>query len=274
MTISPMEELLYTTVHILAESPNESADGTGFFYRMNVEQGGISLLITNKHVVVDATSLTIVLHKADHDGNRTGAFARVTLQIAPSGIVDHPDADVDLCAISLDMNQIVAIAGSPIFNKFLTSGSIPSLEQWGAMDAFEELIMVGCPNGLHDTVNFLPIARRGIAASHPSFDFDGRPEFVIDAACFPGSSGSPVFLVDKLGIVDKITQGLNLAEKRRALVGILYSGPLITNEGVVLKRQKKFAVETMMHLGYVIKATELLMLEQAVAARFNQQASQ
>lgn len=36
--------------------------------------------------------------------------------------------------------------------------------------------------------------RRGITATNINFDYNGKKEFVIDAACFPGSSGFPVFI--------------------------------------------------------------------------------
>jgi len=36
--------------------------------------------------------------------------------------------------------------------------------------------------------------RRGTTATPMVLDFEGRPEFLIDAAVYPGSSGSPVFV--------------------------------------------------------------------------------
>jgi hypothetical protein len=40
----------------------------------------------------------------------------------------------------------------------------------------------------------MPIMRRGTTATPMVLDFEGRPEFLIDAAVYPGSSGSPVFV--------------------------------------------------------------------------------
>jgi len=54
--------------------------------------------------------------------------------------------------------------------------------------------MVGYPVGIWDSANNMPVIRRGITATHPGKDYEGKSEFMIDAACFPGSSGSPVFL--------------------------------------------------------------------------------
>mgnify|MGYP003291781313 CR=1 FL=1 len=46
----------------------------------------------------------------------------------------------------------------------------------------------------YDKKNNLPLVRTGTIASHPRKDFNGLPQFVIDAQVFPGSSGSPVFI--------------------------------------------------------------------------------
>jgi len=63
--------------------------------------------------------------------------------------------------------------------------------------------MVGYPIGLWDEKNNYPIFRKGITATHPANDYNGKSEFMIDAACFPGSSGSPVYIIDELNYVDK-----------------------------------------------------------------------
>lgn len=63
--------------------------------------------------------------------------------------------------------------------------------------------MIGYPNGLWDSVNNMPIVRRGTMATNISLNHNDKREFVIDAACFPGSSGSPVVLFNKGGYADK-----------------------------------------------------------------------
>jgi len=60
------------------------------------------------------------------------------------------------------------------------------------LDPFMEVMFVGYPNGIFDTHNHVPLLRQGVTASHPALTFGGKPEFLIDAAVFPGSSGSPV----------------------------------------------------------------------------------
>jgi hypothetical protein len=124
--------------------------------------------------------------------------------------------------------------------------------------------MVGYPIGLWDEVNNLPLIRRGITASHPAIDFRGRSECVIDAACFPGSSGSPVLIVNEGMVVSK--KGMNVGSSRVIFLGVLHSGPILEADGTIsvqeIPTQNTLASSTkvMIHLGYVIKAKELRVL--------------
>lgn len=58
----------------------------------------------------------------------------------------------------------------------------------------ESVEFIGYPEGLYDSVNCLPIARRGMMATLGYIDYEGKPEFLIDATVLTGSSGSPVFM--------------------------------------------------------------------------------
>lgn len=51
-------------------------------------------------------------------------------------------------------------------------------------------------------------------------------------------------------------------------VGILYSGPLINSRGEIELAKKTFDVQGMMHLGYAIRATEVLEFEKVFKERF------
>lgn len=73
---------------------------------------------------------------------------------------------------------------------------IPTSEQAAELDAVELVTFIGYPNGVWDSKNLLPIARRGTTASSIEVDFEGTPRFLIDASVFGGSSGSPVFILN------------------------------------------------------------------------------
>jgi hypothetical protein len=109
----------------------------------------------------------------------------------------------------------------------------------------------------------MPVSRRGVTATHPNLDYEGRREFMIDAACFPGSSGSPVFLYNVGGWADR--QGnMMMGGIRVKLLGAPYAGPQHTAEGDihivnVPTQQKPVALSRIPNnLGLVIKASRLL----------------
>jgi hypothetical protein len=123
--------------------------------------------------------------------------------------------------------------------------------------------MVGYPNGIWDATNNMPIARRGITATHPNLNYEGRREFMIDAACFPGSSGSPVFLYNTGGYATR-AEGMVMGGIRIKLLGVLYAGPqhIATGEVRVVNvptQQRAIAVSSIpQNLGLVVKASRLL----------------
>lgn len=112
-------------------------------------------------------------------------------------------------------------------------------------------------------MNNLPVIRRGVTATHPNRDYEGRREFMIDAACFPGSSGSPVFLYNVGSWADR--QGNTIMGGMRIkLLGILYAGPQHTAAGEihivnVPTADKPVAISRIPNnLGLIIKSSRLL----------------
>lgn len=130
--------------------------------------------------------------------------------------------------------------------------------------AIEDIIIVGYPNGIWDGINNKPIYRKGITATHPCFDYNGKKEFLFDAACFPGSSGSPVFILN----VYKDKRGNTyLGWSRVLLMGTLYAGPQHTSTGEIKiidipTAQTPVAISRIPNnLGLVIKSNRILELE-------------
>lgn len=127
------------------------------------------------------------------------------------------------------------------------------------MDAVEDLLMVGYPNSLMDETNHLPIVRKGITATPYVVDYDGQAEFLIDASVFPGSSGSPVFLIDRHKQESDPTM-------RVLLLGILSSGFVRSTTQEVTRIQiptcetSVVTISEMLDLGVVIKSTKLAEL--------------
>lgn len=261
------EHLLYTTVKLTtSKAGQEIASGTGFFYQVRLSEKHVSLsLVTNKHVVAGCDQIVATCHRRGpgNDDGPTGVVVNCLIDVDPAAIAYHPDDNVDLCAVSFAGVLKNAIAdGIPLYNKYLTKDIIPTDEQWENFDAIEELTMLGCPNGLYDEVNNFPLVRRGISATSIGRRYNGKNEFVVDMACFPGSSGSPIFLLNISGYLEKNTNIIQMGTGRLFLVGILHAGPIINNNGkIILSQAPTVQVASMMHLGYAIRSTELLHIE-------------
>jgi len=128
--------------------------------------------------------------------------------------------------------------------------------------AIEEIVMVGYPNGIWDHVNNPPVFRRGATATHPNTDYCGKKEFMIDAACFPGSSGSPVLLYNFGNYSDR--KGNVIIGSRIKLLGVLFAAPQHTATGEIVIANIPTAVKPVAisripnNLGLVIKASRLM----------------
>ncbi len=265
-SFSLAEQLLYSTVKLTSSfQGNITGTGTGFFSTFNRTNNSISpVIITNNHVVQGSDKIHLKCHIRDNNSNvPSGRFLDINISLHDS-VVQHPDLNIDLCAISFGaiLNQAVA-NGTPIFNSTIEMDLIPDLSEWQYFDAIEEVTMIGCPNGLSDDTNNLPLVRKGITASNPSKPYNGKQEFVIDMACFPGSSGSPIFLYNPNGYFDRQSNLFRMGEQRLRLLGILYAGPQVTNSGnIILANPPQFNVKSMMHLGFAIRSSEVRILEQ------------
>jgi hypothetical protein len=111
---------------------------------------------------------------------------------------------------------------------------IPIEEEWKRFIPLEDIVMIGYPNGLEDSFNNLPLFRKGITASHPAIDYEGKEKFVIDNGIYPGSSGSPVFL-----LTDEFYQKSREIQRgpdHLRLLGIVQEVFIYTAEGRIVSR--------------------------------------
>ncbi|UVK53320.1 serine protease [Mesorhizobium sp. AR02] len=243
--------------------------GTGFFYKIFFDGGAkFSVgIVTNKHVIKGAYALRFQMHLGE-DGP-SGAVREIGLILDQEAIVFHPTADLCYLVIT-DLLHRFGQEGLALFYAVLEAKELPTDTEWADFDAIEGVTMVGCPNGLYDEANALPITRTGFTASHPAKLYNGKAEFMVDMACYPGSSGSPIFLFDRgAPHFDKFAGHFKFGNAiRHKLLGILYSGPTITTEGTItLAKQPTFAITSMMHLGTAIRSSELLVIEEALRGK-------
>ena len=258
------EKLFYSTVKLTSfKNQQPVGTGTGFFYAfMQDTQGKVPVIITNKHVIANCDQVVVIIHLAK-DGRPSGELAHVTIELNNDIVINHPDPSTDLCGLSIGfIFHQAQQEKKEIFYCEITANDIPKGSDWELFDGMEEVTMLGCPNGLSDEVNNLPIARRGITASPLSKNYNGKLEFMVDMACFPGSSGSPIFIYDRDGYLDRRTNSYMMGSSRVLLVGILYAGPLINSTGeVTLSKSSTFSISSMMHLGYAIRSTAIMDMD-------------
>ncbi|AMV18884.1 serine protease [Planctomyces sp. SH-PL14] len=259
---SMSEGLFYSTVRI------ECDNGVGTGFRFDFAQEGdqaIPTIVTNKHVVDGATTGTFRFHCANISG--LGAVEHGTVEINPfrSQWIDHPDPTVDLCVFCLAglMSNLQA-RGLAMVQPPLGAGFLLTDEERNSLFGVEEVLMAGYPLGLADEVNNFPIIRRGVTASNILFDYQGRKEFAIDIACFPGSSGSPVVIMNEGSYRSK--NGIAFGDRLR-LIGVLYAAPMYKADGTIVVEAVPTSVssaiqtEIPMNLAFVIKAERLLEFE-------------
>lgn len=270
MNLTLTEQLMYSTIKIETYYKDGSkGSGTGFAMQFKKsKEGFIPVLITNKHVVENSVEGGLTFTLMDKNGKaKDGENYRIVCPDFENRWIKHPNSDIDLCYLPLgnEINQLKA-SGIEVFLNYLSLDIIPISEKAEELDMLEEIVMIGYPNGIWDDINNKPIFRTGTTATHPKLDYRGKKEFVIDMACFPGSSGSPVLLVNQGSYIAKHGD-IMMGQDRVYLLGVLYAGPCHNAKGEVevvpIVDMFKGTSETRIpnSLGYVIKSSEILELE-------------
>lgn len=260
------EKLTYCTTKILSKRNDGTyATGTGFFMNFNLDEKNDKcqpVIITNKHVVENAQEITFSICKSD-ETNKPIDNEKFSISMQKFTIINHPNNDVDLCAISIGYaKSLVREHNVHLFPVSFGTNLIITDDEINDCSAIEDVIMIGYPNGLEDIYNNKPIIRKGITSTHLKFDYNGKKEFLIDMACFPGSSGSPIFFCNEIAY----RQGNSIQMGSRCmLLGILYAGPQHTSEGEIvfenISTNPKAVVKIPNNLGVVIKACRIKEIE-------------
>ena len=210
------DQLFFTTVHL----SGSDWVATGFVYGVDTEKGTAHFLITNRHVLegVDRFVVRMILS----DGG------------SPSGPVLGSGVSIDVHGLTDEIWR----------------------GQASELDSLEDVVFVGYPSGIYDSVSLLPIARRGTTATPVAVDYRGLPAFLIDASVFPGSSGSPVFLA-QTGVTMVRGQGLVVGHTRPPCLGVLAAVHVRQLQGLLSELPTRLGVtfDEPVDLGIVFKAS-------------------
>lgn len=260
--ISISEQMMFNTVKLTTAS----GSGTGFFFTFRVSNTETCpVIITNKHVVNDKENETVkfTLHLKNEDDSSSENIT-VTENL---NWHFHPKSDLCFCFIQPIIENIKKQTGKDVFYGTIKEDIIPSEKQLKDLSQLEEVVMVGYPIGLEDEINNFPIFRKGYTATHPAIDFNGDKIGLVDMACFPGSSGSPIFILNENGYTDK--KGTHyMGTSRFFLLGIQYAVPFLPeSEKIEIEPTKtilSIMTKQMINLGYYIKSSELLEFKEII----------
>ncbi|OBU15040.1 zinc chelation protein SecC [Photobacterium aquimaris] len=267
MTLTVAETLMHTTVRLECKLKDGNAStGTGFFFSFKLDgDQHIPVIVTNKHVIENSEIGSFVLTKSDAEGKPLlGQVERVVLNGFENLWVKHPENDVDLAVFPMaPLFREAESKGVKFFTPPLQDELVANEEMLADLSGLENITMIGYPNGIWDEKNNMPIIRKGVTATSPKNDYNGLPIFVIDCACFPGSSGSPVLIFDQGGYMDA-RGNMNLGGNRIILLGALFAGPQHVAQGeiqtinVPLKQVPISLSKIPNNLGFVVKAQKIL----------------
>ena len=190
------EQLLFTTARI-STTGSGGASGVATAFVVRIERNGkvFLFLVTNKHVVLDARTVHLHFTVQEREQPAMGKIFSVEMRDIENSWAYHGDADVDVAVAPFGpVIDAIQAKGVQVFFRTLGQELVPTAEAIREIDAVEDVVFIGYPNGVWDEVNNLPVVRKGITATPIAVDFRGKKQFLVDASVFPGSSGSPVFL--------------------------------------------------------------------------------
>lgn len=266
MALNLVDQLVHTTVRIECHTATGAkTSGTGFICQFGARDGKhVPAIVTNKHVIEGAIVGIFHMTIANDQGEPNyGEHVMVPVQDFEARCVKHSNIEVDLAVLPLaPVLKWMTKQGKSAFYRALNRDLWADANFMNELSAVEDILMIGYPNGLWDRKNNLPIARRGITATPPYIDFEGKPQFMIDCACFPGSSGSPIYLFNMGAYPEK--SGNLAVGTRLKLLGVLWGGPQYTAEGEIKVVPVPTAIQPIalskipINLGYCIKADQLI----------------
>lgn len=270
--LSNIERAIFTTVLIKSKGFDEGGHGTGFL--INVDQPGVgyhTFLVTNKHVIADALSINIVLHKksiADGTPNLDDPL-EIILEDVDKLFRGHPDENIDVAVAYLTpiLEGIIETGLFGLHDTFIPDAfqdkDVPSDDDFEMLDALEDVVFIGYPYHWWDKSTFLPITRKACTATPVFHSHRNIDQFLIDGAVFPGSSGSPVY------IYSEFTMGSdgNLSMKKSLkLAGVVAAASVFLKFGELKVhpciREAKMGVhnDEFAHLGIVYGVDSIMEL--------------
>ena len=232
------EQLLYTTLRIECKNSEGrvTSIGTGFLLSRPVGENQYKLyLISNKHVLIGIPNTAISFTCKENGEPKHGHKQELNLQGIDRIVKGHPNPNVDIAA--MDCTELFITMEDKIYYKYV---------DYSMLADFHEP---------EDMANNLPLIRTGMISSHPQYDFNGQPEFVIDAQVFPGSSGSPVYI--DLTFENFKNGQIVVGQRKLKLLGIVAMTMIRNNTLQAIPTGTNYITQEVLGLGIVFKSTAI-----------------
>lgn len=297
--LMPTEQLYLTTVRLDTWFRNgsgwSSAFGTGFFFQPTDDPRSY-WIVTNKHVLVHKKlglldHLDCIFHESSTSLRTADLLGTKKLSYAPppagspGSPLFHDEKCVDLAAVpferpfggpgwSIIPNEGGSSSRIPEFKSLSVAHILSNDKLFEKVVGVDRALMYGYPHYVFDAYHKLPIARVGHLASlafvdySPSFTHelcDDVPTFpsamgILDVACFPGSSGSPVVIADGGNLRQTRDGNSEFGVPRLVLLGVAFGTIFrkVTNQ--IKNIPTTGDVEEDLHVAFYWKATEILKL--------------
>jgi hypothetical protein len=269
MTISPRDQFDFLTARITATKRKGTTQGTGFFCQFSVGDGMMTCFITNRHILEDATQISLVLRSVQNGVVSQTHFLNAHFDMQPGGPIFHSNPNIDLACFNVStMDAQFQDRDRKPFYVPITETSTADEALIASTGSMQPVMTIGYPLGPNDVVNNTPFFRSGITATSPARGFNGKPEFVIDSPVLGGSSGSPVLLYDAGISVDEYFN-TSLGTTRILLLGIVRAVFVNDRQGRMVEANCDAVPHTTppVGLGICISATELKDLKRQIIAR-------
>jgi hypothetical protein len=262
------EVLMYNTVKLICRDENNKGYlGTGFIFKyFRTDNDSVPVIVSNKHILNDAREIFVTLHASNEKNEPipgTRSIAKIVINPELTYFLHHPDVDLSIFPFGKLINEELTEGRRPYYSGF-DSSTIPSEQEWNNFNGLEEILLIGYPHGIMDTKNNYPIFVKGHTATHPNIDYNGFEEFLVNANAHPGSSGSPIILINE----SFINKSKNYEDYSRVkLLGILYRGFTVDFKGNIVenkieqlyKNGDKYNIPT--NICKIIKSTKLKYFE-------------
>jgi hypothetical protein len=232
--VSNAEKMLYAAVRLADNNKRAPSFGTGFLFELfEGPQYSMSVIVTNRHVVEPMLECSFTVHRRRSDGQPdTDGSLTVNISNFRQRWVPHTTDDLVIIPISNEINDLVHNGTPPYWTAFQNK-DVPSLDTLNSLNPIEEVLTVGYPGFFFDQSHNNPIFHAGHTATAPFLTFSSSSwnedhtieyrndkTFLIDFTPWYGASGSPVFVYNTNGFIDR--KGVpHFLQQRLLLLGIV-----------------------------------------------------